>query len=84
VGAFQRLPALPSFLRRTRVSLGDGARQPAAWALRVSKSDQQQVLTVRHTGVDAKSRLGGGTMLGYGLVGTVVVILLIVYLVRGL
>jgi hypothetical protein len=50
----------------------------------VSKTDQQKLIILQHTWLGRIFFDFGGIMLGYGLVGTLVVILLIVLIVRAL
>jgi len=50
----------------------------------VSKTDQRRLITFQHNWLDLAHFGLGGTMLGYGLAGTVVVIVLVIFIVRAL
>jgi uncharacterized membrane protein len=50
----------------------------------VSKTKRRKLITFQHNWLDLTYFGLGGTMLGYGLLGTIVVVVLIIFVVRSL
>jgi hypothetical protein len=62
---------------------GSGIMTQSLKSAAVSKTDQRTFVDLQHNRYVPHLGLGG-SMLGYGLVGTIVVVLLILYFARGL